>query len=75
MERTDVEVHYIPATQLAIDIGAPTLANMIMTGKVIKETGVVSYDEIEKTLEKIISARKANLKDINFKALETGYNS
>ncbi len=75
VERTDVDVYYIPATQLAIDIGAPTLANMIMTGKVIKETGVVSYDEIEKTLEKIISARKANLKDINFKALETGYNS
>ena len=73
VERTDVDVYYIPATQLAIDIGAPTLANMIMTGKVIKETGVVSYDEIEKTLEKIISARKANLKDINFKALETGY--
>ncbi|MBR0112367.1 MAG: 2-oxoacid:acceptor oxidoreductase family protein [Clostridia bacterium] len=75
VNRTDVDVYYIPATKLAIDIGAPTLANMIITGKVIKETGVVSYDEIEKTLEKIISARKANLKDINFKALETGYNA
>ncbi len=75
VERTDVDVYYIPATQLAIDIGAPTLANMIMTGKVIKETGVVSYDGIEQTLTKIISARKANLKDINFKALETGYNA
>ncbi len=75
VKRTDVDVYYIPATKLAIDIGAPTLANMIITGKLIKETGVVSYDNIDKTLEKIISARKANLKDINFKAIETGYNS
>ena len=73
--RKDVDVYYIPATKLANDINAPTLANMIMTGKVIKETGVVPYDNIEKALDKVVSARKAALKEINFKALETGYNS
>ncbi len=73
VNRTDVDVYYIPSTKLAKDIEAPTLANMILMGKVIKETGVVSYDGIDKTLDKIVSARKANLKEINFKALDTGY--
>ena len=75
VNRTDVDVYYIPATKLAKDIEAPTLANMIMTGKVIKETGVVPYDNIDKALDKVVSARKAALKEINFKALDTGYNS
>ena len=75
VKRTDVDVYYIPATKLAMDIQAPTLANMIMIGKVIKETNVVPYDNIDKALDKVVSARKANLKEINFKALETGYNN
>ncbi len=75
VKRDDVDVYYIPATKLAADINAPTLANMIMIGKVIKETNVVPYDNIDKALDKVVSARKAALKEINFKALETGYNS
>jgi 2-oxoglutarate ferredoxin oxidoreductase subunit gamma len=75
VKRTDVDVYYIPATKLAMDIQAPTLANMIMIGKVIKETNVVPYDNIDKALDKVVSARKANLKEINFKALDTGYNN
>ncbi len=74
IKRDDVKVFYIPATKLAKDINAPTLANMIMIGKVIKETGIVPYDNIDKALDKVVSARKANLKEINFKALDTGYN-
>ena len=74
VKRADVKVFYIPATKLAKDIEAPTLANMIMIGKVIKETGIVPYDNIDKALDKVVSARKANLKEINFKALDTGYN-
>ena len=75
VRRDDVDVYYIPATKLANDINAPTLANMIMIGKVIKETNVVPYDNIDKALDKVVSARKAALKEINFNALETGYNS
>lgn len=75
VQRTDVDVFYIPATKLAMDIEAPTLANMIMIGKVIKETGIVPYDNIDKALDKVVSARKAALKEINFKALDTGYNN
>ena len=73
VERDDVEVFYIPATKMAQDAGIPTLANMIILGKVIKETGVVSFEGMEDALKKVVSARKANLIDVNLKAIKAGY--
>ena len=73
VERSDVEVFYVPATQMAKDAGFATLANMILAGKVLKETGAVSFDGNKETLESFIPAKKANLIDINCKALQTGY--
>ena len=73
VERTDVEVFYIPATQMAKDAGFSTLANMILTGKVLKETDILAWDGNRETLESFIPAKKAGLIDINCKALQTGY--
>ncbi len=73
VEREDVEAFYIPATKMAQELGVPTLANMIMLGKVIKETGVVSFEGMEDALKKVVSARKANLIDVNLKAIKAGY--
>ena len=74
VEREDVNVFYIPANKLAQEIGAPTLANMIMIGKFIKETNAVSYEALEEGLKKVVSAKRADMFDINLKAIETGYN-
>lgn len=72
VSRTDVNVFYIPSTALAAEIGAPTLANMVMTGKVIRECDDISAENLEAALGKVVSARHADLKDINLKALQTG---
>lgn len=72
--RDDVETYYIPATEMAKNADIPTLANMIMVGKVIKESGVVSYENLGDALKKVVSAKHANLFDVNFKAIEMGYN-
>ncbi|MBO7170873.1 MAG: 2-oxoacid:acceptor oxidoreductase family protein [Clostridia bacterium] len=71
--REDVTAYYIPATRMAKEAGFPTLANMIMIGKLIKETGMVSYDGIKDALSKVVSAKHADLLDINLKAIEMGY--
>ena len=73
VERDDVEVFYIPATQLAKDAGFATLANMILTGKVLKEIDIVSFEGNKETLESFIPAKKAGLIDMNCQALQTGY--
>ena len=73
VERTDVEVFYVPVTQMAKDAGFPTLANMILAGKVLKETDAVTFEGNKETLESFIPAKKAGLIDMNLKALQTGY--
>lgn len=74
VNRTDVDVYYVPATKMAADAGMPTLANMILVGKIIKETGIVSFDNMDGVLKKVVSAKKQDLLDLNKKALDLGYN-
>ncbi|MBO7214231.1 MAG: 2-oxoacid:acceptor oxidoreductase family protein [Clostridia bacterium] len=72
VERTDVEVVYLPATRLASENNCPTLANMIIVGKLLKVTG--NYDEksIDETLKKVISAKLADMLEINKTAMKIG---
>lgn len=74
VERDDVTAFYIPATKMAQDAGIPTLANMIIVGKMIRETGMISFDDVEEALKKVVSAKHADLLGVNLKAIETGYN-
>ncbi len=73
VERKDVNAFYVPATKMAMDMGAPTLANMILLGKVIKESGVVAMDGIEEAMKKVVPPKKADLIEINLKAIRLGY--
>ena len=71
--RTDVRVCYVPATKLANDSGFATLANMILMGKLLKESADMSFEHTEDALKKVIPARKMDLLGVNLKALETGF--
>ena len=71
--RTDLSAFCIPATRIAMDLGTPTLANMVMLGKMIKETGVVAFDSVKEAMKKVVSAKHADLYDANVKALKAGY--
>ena len=72
VRRTDVKVHYINATALANENNMPTLANMIIVGKVMAEMGQFNKEGIDAALSKVISARHANMLDFNLKALNLG---
>ena len=72
VKRTDVEVVYIPATQLAKDMQAVSLANMIILGAIVEKIKCVKYETVIEALKHTISARKANLLDLNLKAVEAG---
>ena len=74
VERTDISAYYIPATKMARDLGLPTLANMIIVGKVIRETGVIDMDGLRDALAKTVSAKHQDLIEANLKAIEAGYN-
>ena len=72
--RDDVNAYYIPATKIANELGIPTLANMIMVGKMIKETGIVTLENACEAMKKVVSARHQDLLDANVKALTAGFN-
>lgn len=72
--REDVNVFDIPATKLASDNNLGGLANMIIIGKVIKETGVLSLEQIKNSLSEMVPAKKADLLQNNIKAIELGFN-
>jgi len=72
--RDDVDVFKIPATQMAIDMGISKLANMIIVGKLVKETDMLTWDELVDAITKLVPASKAAMLESNIKALEAGYN-
>ena len=72
VERDDVEVFYIPATQMAKDEGIGTLANMIIVGHLLENNSELSFDGTDEVVEKLVPAKKAALKDLNMKALALG---
>ena len=72
VERTDVEVFYIPATQMAKDNGISSLANMIIVGHLLENHPELSFQGTDAVVEKLVPPKKAALVDLNKKALALG---
>ena len=72
VDRTDVDVFYIPATQMAKDEGITTLANMIIVGSLLENNPELSFEGAAETVQKLVPAKKAALVELNLKALELG---
>ena len=72
VERDDVEVFYIPATQMAKDEGISSLANMIIVGHLLENNSELSFDGVAEVVEKLVPPKKAALKELNMKALSLG---
>ena len=72
VERSDVEVFYIPATQMAKDAGIASLANMIIVGHLLENHPELSFDGVGDVVESLVPPKKAALKELNVKALSLG---
>lgn len=72
VRRTDVQTFYVPATRLASENGMTTLANMILTGKILNELGEFSDADVQAALNKVVSAKHPEMYDFNLKALQIG---
>ena len=73
VKRTDVKAFKIPSTKLASDNNTPKLSNMIMLGHVLAKTNGFDDEEgVVNALKKVISAKRADMLDINLKAMRIG---
>ena len=70
--RTDVQVFYIPATQMAKDAGIPTLANMIIVGHLLQNHPELDFTGTDTVVSKLVPPKKAALVELNMKALTMG---
>ena len=68
----NIDVYAIPATRIASDMGNLTYANVILLGKLIEKTGVVSKQNFEEALKKVLPEKKHYLIPEEMKALEIG---
>jgi len=73
-ERSEIKTVQTPATRLADENGLRGMANVIILGRLIKETKLFDYDFFLNAMISSIPASKAKLIDFNKKALEIGYN-
>jgi len=67
---SDVKVHYLPATSLAAENGLKGMSNVIMLGKMLKETGITDMEIIKKAIA--ASTDKVALIEANVKAIQLG---
>jgi len=72
-EREDIRVVELPATQLAYDEDMKGLANMILIGRMLKETGLVASETVEPAMAKCVPPAKAAMLALNLRAIALGF--
>lgn len=70
--RDDIDVYYIPANEIAIELGNDKVANMVMLGAFLEATKLVDIESILKAFTKVFGENKAHLVPLNKEALEKG---
>lgn len=75
VERNDVEVHYIPANDLALELGNPKVANMIMLGAYLEANQTVEIDSVLEAFKKVFGPSKEKFVPLNKEALQKGSNA
>jgi 2-oxoglutarate ferredoxin oxidoreductase subunit gamma len=71
-ERTDINVLYVPASDMAIDLGNVRIANVICLGALVQAAGIVSLEAIEQALDAHLPERHRKLLGLNSEALRKG---
>lgn len=70
--RTDITCVSLPATNIASDSGMNGSANMILMGRMLAETNLFDMDVVKQAMEKCIPPKRANLIEVNMKAIQMG---
>jgi 2-oxoglutarate ferredoxin oxidoreductase subunit gamma len=71
-ERTDIDAFYVPASDMATEMGNVRIANVICLGALVQATGVVSFEAIEQALDDHLPERHRKLLGLNKEALRKG---
>ena len=70
--RDDIRLFEVPATRLAEEAGLKGLANVVLVGKMLKESGFCGIEALDKAIAKSVPAKRQHLLEPNRKALAIG---
>ena len=70
--RTDIKVFYVPATEIAAELGNIKVANMVLLGAFLSLEDIIKKDTIIQTLTDIFTKERAYLVELNEKAINKG---
>lgn len=71
-QREDIDIYYIPANEIAMELGNSRVANMVMLGAYLKVSGTVGLDSIYEAFKYVFGESKAHLLPINKEAINRG---
>ena len=72
VQRTDVDAYYIPANEIALELGNPRVANMIMLGAYLELNKSVQVDSVLEAFKKVFGPSKEKVVQKNKEAIIRG---
>lgn len=72
--RKDIEIIGVPATRIALELGQPKMANMVLIGKLLNKIKVLSQDYIIKAMYEVLPENKHYLIPDEIKMMQMGMN-
>jgi 2-oxoglutarate ferredoxin oxidoreductase subunit gamma len=73
LEREGLQSVFVPANQIAEDVGMARLANMVMVGSMLRLKPLLSMEMIKSALEEHIPERHRDTLSMNYEAMDRGY--
>ncbi len=71
-QRADIRIIYAPANDIAAELGAAQMANVVLVGAMLAATGALQFETLDQVLDKHISARHRDKLELNKRALRRG---
>ena len=70
IHRTDITPYYVPASDMAVDLGAIQCAGVILLTVYALVSGAITIETLQKVIP--LSIKRKNLLDLNLRAIEAG---
>ena len=71
-ERTDIEAVYVPANELAAELGNVKMANVVLLGAMLGTREILPIASVKRTLDEHIPERRKHIIEPNKRALDRG---
>lgn len=72
IERGDIKTVAVPAADIAIQVGSPKAANVVVIGTLIGMTGIITPEEFQKSLDLKFASKSETVRTLNREAFQRG---